>query len=440
MNATGADHSVCVADEIALLAAQVDVGMHRLLTCIRRFDQSEEWARHGARSCAEWLAWRIGLVPGAAREKVRVARALGRFAGIDEAMSTGRLSYAKVRALTRVATAANEARLVEIALATTGAQLERVCRRFRRTVDEGALSDVQHEWDPSGGERGIRVRTTEAGLVRIEATLDPAEAALVLAAIEKARDELRAATGAVTATTGGVSAETRGRVAEPATPGRADGLIAIAERTLAPAPAEQTQRGTGGGAHHVHQVVIHLDQAVLGPDGAREAFLDDGTQVSAQTFRRVSCDGALVAVTTGEGGAVLDVGRQTRVVPAAIRRALWARDRGCRFPMCSNRRFVDAHHVRHWAHGGRTSLDNLVLLCGFHHRLLHEGGFRVSLDATGAAPRFFTPAGAEIAPVPDVPTVSRPGPSPVDDPDANPCGWDGEPVDYDAAVDALIAA
>ena len=439
MNATKAATDHCLADEIALLAVQVDVGMHRLLTCIRRFDQSEEWARQGARSCAEWLAWRIGLVPGAAREKVRVARALGRFAAIDEAMSAGRLSYAKARALTRVATAANEARLVEIALATTGAQLERLCRRFRRAVDEGALSDVQRDWDRSGGERGIRVRTTEAGLVRIEATLDPAEAALVLAAIEKTRDELRAATGAVTATRSHVSAETRGRVAEPPAPGRADGLIAIAERTLAPAPAPQTRGGTGGGGRHVHQVVIHLEQAVLGPDGAREAFLDDGTRVSAETFRRVGCDGALVAVTTGEGGAVLDVGRKTRAVPTAIRRALWSRDRGCRFPMCSNRRFVDAHHVHHWVDGGRTSVDNLVLLCGFHHRLLHEGGFRMSLDAAGAA-HFVTPAGAEIATVPEVPSVSSTRPSAVDDPDTNLCGWDGERVDYDAAVDALIAA
>ena len=92
---------------------------------------------------------------------------------------------------------------------------------------------------------------------------------------------------------------------------------------------------------------------MLGADGEREAFLDDGTRVSAETFRRVSCDSALVAVTTGDGSAVLDVGRKTRAVPAAIRRALWSRDRGCRFPMCSNRRFVHAHHVRHWVHGGR---------------------------------------------------------------------------------------
>ena len=185
--------------------------------------------------------------------------------------------------------------------------------------------------------------------------------------------------------------------------------------------------------------MIHLDQAVLGPDGEREAFLDDGTRVSAETFRRMSCDGALVAVTTDEGSAVLDVGRKTRAVPTAIRRALWLRDRGCRFPMCSNRRFVHAHHVHHWAHGGRTSLDNLVLLCGFHHRLLHEGGHTMSLDAA-CTPRFFTAAGAEIAPVPYVPSVPSPGPLPVDDPDANLCGWDGERIDYDAAVDALCAA
>ena len=220
-------------------------------------------------------------------------------------------------------------------------------------------------------------------------------------------------------------------------PGRADGLIAIAERTLA--PAESADRDAVAGGHQLHQVVIHLDQALLGPDGEREAFLDDGTRVSAEAFRRVSCDSALVAVTRGDGNAVLDVGRKTRAVPAAIRRALWSRDRGCRFPMCSNRRFVHAHHVHHWAHGGRTSLDNLVLLCGFHHRLLHEGGYKMSVGSAATA-RFFTPAGAEITPVPDVPLVSTPAPWPVDDPDATLCGWDGERIDYDAAVDSLCAA
>ena len=411
--------------------------MHRLLTCIRRFDESAEWAHQGARTCADWLAWRIGLVPGAAREKVRVARALGKFPAVDRAMASGRLSYAKVRALTRIATAANEARLVEIALMSTGAQLERLCRRFRRLADEGAIPGMG-PLDVAGDDRGVRVRTTDAGHVRIEVTLDPSDAALVLAAIDRVRDELRAATGSVTAPTDRVSAETPRRDDAPPVPGRADALLAIAERTLA--PAQQADGDDSGSDHHLHQVIVHLDQAVLGPDGAREAFLDDGTRVSAETFRRVSCDSALVAVTTGENGAVLDVGRKTRAIPTAIRRALWSRDRGCRFPMCTSRRYVHAHHVRHWAHGGRTSLDNLVLLCGFHHRLLHEGGFKMSFGASDAAPRFFTPCGREVAEVPDAPGAPIPPLAPIDDPDVNLCGWDGEPVDYKEAIDAICAA
>src|SRR6185436_3759908 len=117
-----------LADEIARVAAHLDAATHRLLGCIRRFDESGEWGRQGAISCAHWLSWRIGLDLGTAREKVRVARALGALPRMDETLRGGRLSYAKVRAMTRVATAENEDRLLEIALACTGGQLERVCR------------------------------------------------------------------------------------------------------------------------------------------------------------------------------------------------------------------------------------------------------------------------------------------------------------------------
>jgi hypothetical protein len=165
----------------------------------------------------------------------------------------------------------------------------------------------------------------------------------------------------------------------------------------------------------------------------------NGLVPAVETFRCVSCDSALVAVTTGGEGGILNVGRKTRAVPAAIRRALWSRDQGCRFPMCSNRRFVHAHHVEHWVHGGPTSLDNLVLLCSFHHRLLHEGGFKMSLAAHGG-PRFFTSRDREIAFVPDTPPAPTAPPPAVVDPDINLCGWNGEPVDYGAAVDAMCVA
>src|SRR5215204_4528786 len=121
-----------LADEIGELAARLDAGMQRLLACIREFDEAGGWERQGAISCAHWLAWRIGLGTGAAREKVRVARALGALPRIDEAFGRGQLSYAKVRALTRVATPAIEQRLLELAGHATGAQLERICRGLRQ--------------------------------------------------------------------------------------------------------------------------------------------------------------------------------------------------------------------------------------------------------------------------------------------------------------------
>src|SRR5690606_15921228 len=104
--------------------------------------------------------------------------------------------------------------------------------------------------------------------------------------------------------------------------------------------------------------------------------LEDGTRVSAETSRRIACDASIVRVTRAHNGSVLDVGRRTRTIPPALRRALDVRDRGCRFPGCG-RRFTDAHHVKHWADGGPTSLANCLLLCAWHHRLVHEGGWRI---------------------------------------------------------------
>ena len=100
-------------------------------------------------------------------------------------------------------------------------------------------------------------------------------------------------------------------------------------------------------------------------------------------MRRLSCDGSVVHIADGADGAPLTVGRRQRTVSPAIRRALWARDGGCAFPGCTHTRFVDAHHVRHWAQGGETSLANTMLLCTAHHRLVHEGGYRIARDYQG---------------------------------------------------------
>jgi hypothetical protein len=411
------DDPVLLADEIASMAAHLDAATHRLLACIRGFDESGAWARQGLVSCAHWLSWRIGLDPGTAREKVRVARALGALPRIDEALRRGVLSYAKVRAMTRVATAENEERLLEIALATTGAQLERVCRRFRRVVDlvEGERLDER---------RYVRDEVLSSGLVRITAVLQPDEAALVMKAIEAARLQARSSD---------VPAEASPEVPSPmlSTP---DALTRVAESFLAQGEAE----GCGGDRY---QIVVHLDQDPLAADGDLAANLDDGTRVSAETFRRIACDAGLVPMLHGATGETIDVGRRTRTISPALRRALEARDHGCQFPGCTNRLYVHAHHIQHWANGGATSPENLVLLCSAHHRMVHEGGFRVS--RAGGGIEFHDPHGRRLDRCPATAPVARgwrglhAWTGSGIDPDTNFPAWDGTPIDYDATVSAL---
>src|SRR6187455_1859009 len=170
--------NVALGEEIAEIAGRINVATHRLLTCVRQFDEAEGWWDQGAQSCAHWLTWRIGLDPGTAREKVRVARALGALPAIDAAFAEGRVSYAKVRAMTRVATAANEARVLEVALSATGAQLERICRALKRATAPEA---------EQAADRRLRARALGSGLVKLELVVSPDEAELLIRAIERAR-------------------------------------------------------------------------------------------------------------------------------------------------------------------------------------------------------------------------------------------------------------
>ena len=126
-----------------------------------------------------------------------------------------------------------------------------------------------------------------------------------------------------------------------------------------------------------HQIVIHTDASALRGGLGR-------SDLPVDVVKRLACDGSLITIVEDDEGTPLDVGRKRRTVTTALRRALWSRDHHCSFPGCQNRRYVDAHHIEHWADGGPTSLENLTLLCTFHHTLLHEGGFKIRRDSEGA--------------------------------------------------------
>ena len=437
-----------LADEIAEVASLIDTATHRLLTLIRRFDEGSGWAQHGALSCAHWLSWRIGLDMGAARERVRVARALGTLPLLDDTLRHGAISYAKARAITRVATPTNEATLVEMAQHATGAQLERICRGYRR-VRARLESERPDSPTDEMQRRFVHTTDTDDGMVRVEARLHPEEAALLMQAIDVAR---RAAWRQ--RTPADVSAET-----PPPALARADALVLLAETFLSSA--------AGDGAARVEravpvELVVHVAEAALTVDVAdsdapsiggapdlthHHATLADGTAITIATAQRLACDAAVVRVTEDADGDVCTLTRRTRRISTTLRRALRLRDDGCRFPGCTNR-ITDAHHVRPWARGGATTLANLCSLCRRHHRIVHEHGYRIERAADGEL-CFFRRDGSAV------PTIDARLPRAVDalgalrqanaardvviDADTAFPRWDGTAVDYALAVDSLLA-
>jgi hypothetical protein len=168
--------------------------------------------------------------------------------------------------------------------------------------------------------------------------------------------------------------------------------VLMADSLLASGPAERA-----GGERH--QVVVHVDVAALADDDASAACqLEQGSALHPETARRLACDASLVRIIERDGRP-LSIGRKTRSVPPSLRRALHSRDRTCRFPGCSQRRFLHAHHIDHWAQGGRTDLSNLIQLCAHHHRLVHEGGYRIERRTRGEL-CFRRPDGGAVAALP----------------------------------------
>ena len=317
------------------------------------------------------MNWQCGIGPVAAREKVRVARSLEQLPEIADAFAKGEISYSKVRAMTRVATPANESVLVHVARNGTAAHVEKLVRKFHWTQrrDAAKLAQIQHE------QRNVTYFFDEDGEFILNARLPREIGAVVRKAIEAAVEVLREPAE-------NVSAETPLQIAANAR--RADALRHIAE-TFLEHRGEET--GAGSCADRV-QVVVHIDQAILAESAAADdephrCELEDGPALALDTARRLACDATIVGLVEGEDGEPLNIGRKSRSIPPAIARALRARDGGCRFPGCDRTRFTEGHHVKHWADGGETKLGNLVTLCGFHHRLVHEGGYGLTVTDDG---------------------------------------------------------
>jgi len=530
-----------LGERIAEQAAHLDAAIYRLLVDLREFDERGGWAMQGALSCAHWLAWRVGWTLATARDRVRVARKLPEVPAIGDALRRGEISYSKVRAMLRIATAANERLLLDYARFMTASQLEETCRKYalvlRHGQDPHPLGDLQRRY--------VRRRDTEDGMVKLEAVLHPEEAELVWTMLNHAATQLVRASHASTPDSPGtqasapvstapdVSTETQVPTpalaslvvsAEPQAPTPASASLDDSTEPQAPTPASaslddstepqaptpacasldvsaETQGLTPasaspssdsssnhgecqGGAlldqllheadvlraaqatpdrHQEHDAAEHprgshagvlhqradavrwsfnradalvaVAQRYLRGDRPERAPIEvtltiaasslrsgglqregglhpievgelGGSFVSCEAARRLSCDSGVVDVVEDDNGVPLSVGRKRRTISGPLKRALRERDKTCTYPGCTNYLFLEAHHVKHWADGGETSLRNACLLCTTHHHYVHEYGYVIELDAD-QRPRFRDPHGRLVVAIPDRPVIAR---------------------------------
>jgi Domain of unknown function (DUF222)/HNH endonuclease len=390
-----------LGDEIAERCAHLDAATARLLDLIREFDARGGWG-NGFISCAAWLTWRVGLAPGAAREHVRVARALGTLPRLAQALARGELSYSKVRALTRVATPETEVRLLAVGKAGTAEHVERIVRAWRYVDRKAEVRETAKRH----ASRTLHVYQDDDGMVVVRGRLESEAGAVLMQALAAARETLyqqarRKPADVPAGTFGPTDVPAGTSVDQEDTPTlgqqQADALGLIAETAL----HHGMDPGTAG---ERYQVVVHVDAAVLAnADAPGQSVLEGGARVSAETSQRLACDASRVVMRHDDDGNVVEVGARTRTIPPALRRALHHRDRGCRFPGCGVR-VGQGHHIRHWAHGGPTTLSNLAMLCRRHHRAVHEEGYQIDRGPDGQL-TFRQPNGWFLENVPPTPAV-----------------------------------
>ncbi|MGI9205975.1 MAG: DUF222 domain-containing protein, partial [Woeseiaceae bacterium] len=339
-----------LGDEITALFGLITAATCELLVLIRKFDRQKLWQLDGVCSCAHWLNWKCGIGMNAAREKVRVANALAALPKMSDAFSKGAISYSKARAMTRVATPENEEFLMKIAQHGTAYHVETVVRRYRRAKQ---LNDVESA-NKQFCSRSFDYHYDDDGSLVIKGRLPGEVGAMLIKALDQAVDRADNEQG--------VSAETPVETRPTFATRRADALARVTESYLESGdqPSSSADR---------YQVMVHVSAETLAPAVSADTSqnescrIEAGPHVSAETAQRLCCDTSISLLVEDQDGAPLTIGRKSRVIPAPMRRALRARDEGCCFPGCTHTCFIDGHHIRHWANGGETSVDNLVLLC-----------------------------------------------------------------------------
>lgn len=404
-------------------AGQLAAQTCTFLDALREFDTRGAWNGVNIRSCAQWLSWKTGLSRRTAQDQLRVAHALADLPHLHDAFAHGRLSYSKVRAVSRVATADSEPELVDIALSSTAEQVERLCRGLRtinrRGTPDAAPADSTARWN-----------WDDDGTLRVSMRLNPVDGARFLAGVVRSDYER-------TRTIDDPDVPTPPE--SPGSPGSSDasGLPTDLWRNVPSniAPAVVAMSDIACDMIDVPETAPGAEVLIVEDSATGDAHIDDGPPLDTHERDEARCD-AIVRAVRVQQGAVLAWGRRRRTPSPAQIRAVFMRDRCCTMPGCGRTRFLHVHHVAFWSHGGATDLDNLVLLCGEHHRRLHRDEFSIVPTAPQQF-EFHTAAGDLIEVAPPIAAEPRFRPDRTTAPAAIVPNWGGEKLDLSYATDVL---
>ncbi|CAN5130771.1 HNH endonuclease signature motif containing protein [soil metagenome] len=346
-------------DEMDSWLAAANTSLAHLLDLVATYDQGELWRADGATSMASWLTFQYGLSLRTAQAWVETALALVDLPALRVAFSEGRLSFDQVRFACRLATPETDACWAEEAPTYSVSRLEVMARR-RRHIAAAESNDAYRQ-------RSLRMRwDLDHRFLHLWGQLPEEAGTIFEQAVNRIADRY------------GKNPETG--VFDPFEVRAADALVELASQHL----------GADGAADRA-TVVFHVTaEALRTENGSGE--IEDGPGLSIETVKRLICDSRMELVLEDSHGVPIGVGRTRRTIPPWLLRVLRRRDQGCRFPGCHHQRWVNAHHIRFWMNGGSTDLDNLILLCPFHHRMLHEEGWRIEGNPNGPV-TWFKPDG-----------------------------------------------
>jgi len=334
--------------ELVALRHQIDSLELRFSQVATAFDQTKYWDREGSNSAIDWIRFKCHMTSTAAADRISIGRHLSKLRKSVQAMEAGDIGFAHLTVMARTASAVksfDEAKLLPLAKENSPGRFHFKCMHYRHSADPKGYAADQEQL---AEERSLRLSTAEDGCLLISGVLDPVGGAAVRSALEP----LAQPSGAY---------DDRNREQR-----YADALV---------------ERVSGGRTANI-QVTATIE-TLKGLAGAAAGEMEFSLPISSTSIQRMACDCSVTRVLLNQESVTIDVGRSRRVISGALTRALKARDGHCRWPGCErSASMCDGHHLVHWIHGGPTDLDNLVLLCRRHDRMVHEGGWQLIKNRT----------------------------------------------------------